>query len=289
MEKKLFEDYYFLICDKTLLGHIISYFSYKNDYISKNIIQPDEEAYFTCRYIYDNYNDILEIFFVKLILNEEFDIKWKSFINIVKLQNKLLLDKNININLFTKYNPQQIFNKNKLNTFVIDFIKNNFILFQNNKNITNSPDLWIYANKYIPNKFFHKNLKLFEFYYSIKDYFNKNDIKDIIDSSYIIEPQINLLTKLINYKKELNDRNILQKDFIQNHLDYFSKTYELKHNINNKIKILEKAIDEKIQSHEPISILDLADNIYKKKQLDKELINKNNTVQNNLLFLINKK
>lgn len=285
MDKTLFQDYYFIICDLNILKHIIHYLKKnRNDYISKYIIQPNEDGYYTATKLFKNYNTILELFFIKLLTRSEFNHEWKSIISIFKLQYNLIT--NIKVNIFQNKDVKNIFDKTNLNKFIINFIQDNFLLFKDKENITSDINQWIVTDNYKYNNTFHKNLTLFEQFNSSKLTFNHEHIDNILSSSKLIDN--NLLIKFLLTKNELEKHNLIKSNFLDKYEEKFHKTYEQLYTIDSKINILQNAIDNNIKSEKPISILELADLIHQKNKFNKELINKKNNINYGILFLKNK-
>ncbi|ADO67206.1 hypothetical protein crov173 [Cafeteria roenbergensis virus] len=264
MEKHIFEKFYFLFFD-----------------LDSEIIKPSDFTHSQLGYIEDIYIYIETFLINKLIFNE-FDKNWKSFGFIINkfhqlhnnnLTNVYYLDKTGN-----KYYPyQENLKEIHLNNYIINFIKNNFIIIKDKINITDKPSLWYQADEIKPFKMFHENLTIFEGYntvYSQSD-FEKSNINLVSFQS------TKFLHNLI-IKMDLLNKNI--------QIDIFNKISNLKKKYNsiyNKISLLKKANELNIKKNKIFSLDKIIDLIDEQNNLSKKIIIEKNNIQNGILFIPN--
>lgn len=246
MDKRLFDKFYFL------------FFPTDYDHIYKFLLElKDKNIFFLFKHFY-NY---IENYFINKLTNKPFNNDWKQFAKMVKLYHKFI---NYNLAFYS-----QNLKTTNLNQFIIDFIKNNFILKKNNIDITNNVNEWENADIIKPYRFFHEDLVLFEGY-NLK---SKGDlVKDHLPISQYIEKYLNNDTI---YKLKINNK--------------LDQLISKKLGIINKINIMKKFINENIKTNKPISFQEMIDLINEKNKLSKKISNEKKSLDQGFLFIMNKK
>jgi hypothetical protein len=216
----------------------------------------------------------INLYFYNIIFNIPFDTKWNDIIKIIKTYHQI---KNYNLVI-----PELMSNleKYKLNKFIIRFIKDNFILKKNNNDITNIIDLWSTADQIIPNKIFFHSRPLFNAYNI--DYKYTNTF-----------PTIQFKDTFINFLNIFFFENIFRYNIEQDILEQLYNKYESTINtsiqLQTKIDMMKKIIDDNIKTKKEISFTDMADLIQQNNINKKKFLKEKQSILDGLLFIINKK
>ena len=265
MENQLFEKFHFLLFDANS---------------EKINMESFTEPQLSFIKYYKNYN---ENFFTKKLLKSEFQDKWKLYGFIVKKFHQLH-DNDLTNVFYKKEDGNKIYpfkenlKEENLNNFIKNFIKNNFKIIKDRKDITSNSKDWHNADKIIPYKMFHKNLNIFEGYNYVND--TKINYKvNLLDT--ISKTSIDFISK---YFRKIDSLGIIKLDIFEK-IEDLQRKYSL---ISNKISLLQKINELNIKNKKNFSLGDMIDTIEEKNNLSKKIIKEQNNIQNGILFLLSK-
>lgn len=265
----LFKDFHFLLFDSESLTQENLDNNYNFIINNKTIL------------IYSLIENYLNLYFYHRLFDIPFDNRWNDFIKIIKTYH-IIKNNNVIIEKYLKY-----LNKKNLNNFIINFIKEGFILKKNSIDITNNIELWQSADKIIPNNLFKHDKTLFNAYninYEFKNIFPKINTND----NFLIFLD-DLFKNNIFYYLQKNDAELFQSDLILDLYNKFEKTINNYIELQTKIDMMQKIIEDNIKSNKIITFKEMADLIEENNFNKRTILKEKQNIQNGLFFIINKK
>ena len=284
--KFILSKFSFLIFDDNILT-----LNQRNIILSPSINNNQQQPFFTTiKYLKNRVDKLTDIYFLKLLLNEDFNTDiWLLFGYVAREYSKMFTN-------LAFPDKVHFLKEENLNDFIINFIKTNFIIKNNNISIIDNVSQW-YRADYIKlnncNIFTdvkqHLILKGFNHDLNKDKYYNINFKLEDIENSEIdkfFDYQDSLLEIITPYLHTIlnnfsGDIILFASIFYNNFNDHIINSID----IRNKIKLMKNMIDNNIKTNKVISFKDMVNLIEEQNNNNKEIVKKQSMLQTHIKYI----